>query len=124
VVVTGIRVVENTIGDLADDLASIARNAQPRLSGVVRRNVNVGLREAKRLARRKAGPHGENYYKRLSGEMTGLLEGEYGPEGDPKTDFVGVGFRHGLNTDLPNSADVVGPKFLKDVGDELDRWFW
>ena len=115
---------ENTIGDLADDLAGIPENLAFRLPLVVRRNINEGNRIAKRLARAKAGPHGTNYYKRLTAEMTGTLEGEYGPEGDPKTEFVGVGFRHGINTDLPQSADEIGPKFAKDVGDEIDGAFW
>ena len=119
-----IKVRENTLGDLANDLTNIATTTKPKLARVVRKNINEGTKIAKGFARAKAGPHGKNYYKRLSAEMTGPLEGEYGPEGDPKTDFVGVGFRHGVNLDLPNSADLIAEKFIKDVGDVVDGQFW
>lgn len=119
----GVRVTHD-LDNLADDLARIAAEAKPKLSKVVKRNVEAGNRIAVRLAREKSGPHGKNYYKRLSAEMTGPLQGEYGPEGIPKSDFVGAGFRHGVNLDLPNSADLIGPKFGRDVLDEAGSWFW
>ena len=55
--------------------------------------------------------------------MTALVW-EYGPTGSPKSEFVGVGFRHGLNTDLPRSSDIVGPKMANAVQDLPGRWFW
>lgn len=119
-----IRVRDNNTGDLADDLAGIAARAPGDMSVVVRKNINAGNVIARRFARAKAGIHGKNYYKRLSAEMTGLLRGEYGPTGIPKSDFVGVGFRHGVNLDLPNSADIIAPKFARDVSHLADRWFW
>lgn len=97
--------VRHHIDRLADDYAAIPgefdRKAPAAVSGAGR----LGLELAKALAREKAGPHGAAYYKRLGMDKTGPLEVEYGPDGVPKTDFVGVGFRHGRNTDLPKSAD-------------------
>ena len=115
----------HTIDDLADDLRAIAARAPGDLSRTVKRNVEAGNKLAQRNAREKSGRHGKAFYKRFTAEMTGKLEGEYGPEGFPKSEFVGAGFRHGgINTDLPRSADVQGPKLAADVRDLLDKWFW
>ncbi|MCW2496403.1 hypothetical protein [Jatrophihabitans sp.] len=114
----------DTIDALARDLRSIAVRADKDLSKVVRRNVKEGTAQAKTLARAGAGKHGKAYYKRISGEMTGPLSGEFGPTGSPKTEFVGVGFRHGHNMDLPRTADIIGPQMAGDVDDAVDKWFW
>ena len=116
--------VFHTIGDLADDLRAIAVRADKDLSKVVRRNVREGTAQAKVFAKASAGPHGKAFYKRISGEMTGPLSGEFGPTGEPKTEFVGVGFRHGNNLDLPRTADIIGPQMAGDVDDVVDSWFW
>lgn len=118
-----IRVID-TIGDLSRDLAGIARQAKPDLARVVRKNAEEGTRLAKGFAREKAGPHGSAYHKRISAEAITPLIWEYGPTGEPKSDFVGVGFRHGINTDLPRSSDIVGPRLANDVQDLPGRWFW
>lgn len=122
--------VTHSIGDLFADLSKIATETRPRMRGVVRDGVKVGTQLARQYAKENAGPHGKNYYKRITSNMRrdlGLfgntISGEYGPEGIPKTDFVGAGFRHGINTDLPRSADVVGPSFLRSVDDEVDDMF-
>lgn len=117
-------VVHHDIGDLADDLTAAVVDFQRQGAQAVRRNVRRGNALARGFARESAGPHGKNYYKRLTAEMTGPLSGEYGPEGEPKSEFVGVGFRHGVNLDLPKSADLIGPTFAKDVGDIVDGLFW
>ena len=117
--------VTDTIGDLADDMRAIPAKFETRAPKVVAKNAREGNKRAQIIARTKAGPHGKNYWKRLTSEMTGPLSAEYGPEGDPKTDFVGVGFRHGgNNNDLPESADLQAPKFVKDIGDIVDGLFW
>lgn len=116
--------VTHDIHDLSDDLAGLPVKLGRALPPVVKRNAHEGNRTARKFARTKAGPHGKNYYKRLTVEMTGPYSAEYGPEGDPKTEFVGAGWRHGVNLDLPNSADLIGPKLASDVGDVLDRLFW
>lgn len=117
--------VRGGVGDLADDLAAIPAKAAPRLVGAVKRNVNQGNALARTFARESSGPHGKNYYKRITAEMTGTYEGEYGPTGDVVGNAVGAGWRSGPpNTDLPRSADIIGPKFADDVGDAIDGLFW
>lgn len=115
--------VRHTIDRLADKYEKIPAEAIIGLNRIVRDNVDYGRDLAKALARESAGPHGKNYHKRISSEMTGLLEGEWGPTGEPKTDFIGVGFRHGINTDLPQSADKVVPAVAADVRRLITRLY-
>lgn len=118
-------VVHHTIGDLANDAAAIAVNAQAKLVPVVRRNVNAGLQSAQEFAKAASGIHGLNYYKRITAEMTGPLEGEFGPHGAVRGRAVGAGWRnHPENLDLAKAADIIGPKFADEVGDEAEGWFW
>lgn len=117
--------VTHDIDDLASDLAAIPVKFAKQAPRVIKKDAHEGNMLARKLARANAGPHGKNYYKRLTSELTGPLTAEYGPEGDPKTDFVGVGFRNsGPNMDLPNSADFIGPKFAYHVGVLADGLFW
>lgn len=117
--------VRGGVADLAADLTKIPPRAAGQMATVVKRNVEQGNRLAQRFARGSSGPHGKNYFKRLSAEMTGPLEGEYGPTGDVVGNAVGAGWRNGPpNTDLPRSADIQGPKFAKDAGKILDKVFW
>lgn len=125
-----VRVVHG-IDDLASDLQAIAARVRPDMRAVVRDGVRVGTQLAKANAKAGAGPHGKHYHKRISGEMHGdlglfgnTISGEYGPTGIPKSEFVGVGFRSGHNTDLARSADIVGPSFLRSVDDAVEDWFW
>jgi hypothetical protein len=116
--------VHHTIGDLAGDMRRIPSALVKQGNQIIRRNIRAGNIEARRLARRKAGKHGRDYYKRISSEMTGVLEGEWGPSATKGGDYVGAGWRHGENTDLPQSQDLIAPKFHKDVDDMLDDLFW
>lgn len=119
-----IRVV-HTIDGLFDDLKAMPAKEARELPRIVKANIEYGNKLAQSIARGHAGPHGTNYYKRLSAEMTGPTSGEYGPTGTPKSNFIGAGFRNSApNMDLPNSADVMGPQAAKDVRDMLDRLFW
>lgn len=115
--------VSNDLSDLAGDMARIPAEAKLDMSEAVYKNVQAGERYAKGIARRESGPHGKAYYKRITSEMTGALEGEWGPHagGTP----VGGGWRHGPgNLDMPKSAEIVGPRFARDVENLPDRWFW
>lgn len=116
--------VEHTIGDLASDMRRIPAQVVKQGNQIIRRNIRAGSMETRRLARRKSGLHGRNYFKRISSEMTSLLEGEWGPSAVEGGKYLGAGWRHGENTDLPQSQDLVGPKFHKDVDDMLDGLFW
>lgn len=115
--------VRHTIDRLADKYEKIPAQAMVGMNRIVRENVDYGRDLAKALAREQAGPHGQNYYKRITSEMTGPLEGEYGPTGSPKTEFVGVGFRSGINTDLPQSADKVTPAAAADLRRLITRLY-
>lgn len=117
--------VTHTIGGLRRDMEKIARQTKPKMATVVKRNTNYGTKVTQGIARAAAGPHGTNYWKRISGELVGPLVGEYGPTGDVVGNAVGAGWRHGPpNTDLEKSLDIVGPKFAKDVGKAADGLFW
>lgn len=120
----------HSIGDLATDLEEIAVETRPAMRGVVRDGLKVGTALARTYAKERSGPHGKDYYKRIDSSMnrglglfSSTISGEYGPRGIPKTDFVGAGFRNGHNTDLPRSADVVGPSFLRSVDDAVADLF-
>ena len=116
-------IVHNDLSDLAGDMAAIPSKFRAKAPGVVRKNVSAGNKIAQGIAKAKSGPHGKAYWKRLTAEMTGPLEGEYGPHdgGTP----VGAGWRHGAgNHDLPQSADIIGPKFADAVLDVADGLFW
>lgn len=119
-----VRVTHNGVADLARDMEALPVKAASAFAGTVRTDLFEGNEIAKGFAKAGAGPHGKNYFKRLSAEMTGPYSGEYGPEGTPKSNFVGVGFRHGTNMDLPNSADIIGPKLAKDLRKDVDGLFW
>lgn len=115
--------VRHQIDRLADDYAEIPVKAVVQMRNIVSENIDYGRDLAKALARAGAGPHGKHYYKRISSEMTGLLEGEFGPDGTPKTEFVGVGFRSGTNKDLPAAADALPASVSRDVRMMLTRLF-
>ncbi|RNL63646.1 hypothetical protein EFK50_07845 [Nocardioides marmoriginsengisoli] len=122
--------VTHSIGDLSSDLTEIAVQTRPRMRGVVRDGIKVGTQLSRQFAREKAGPHGSRIWKRINSNMDrglGLfgntISGEFGYDGVPKSDFVGAGFRHGINTDLPRAADIVGPSFSRSVNDEVGDMF-
>lgn len=117
--------VRHTMHDMAGDLAGLPAKVDIGLARAVRKNVEQGNAIAQGIARAASGPHGSAYYKRITGEMTGAHEGEYGPHGDVAGNAVGAGWRSGVvNTDLDKSLDIQGPKFAKDVGDVVDGIFW
>jgi hypothetical protein len=112
------------VGDLARDLEGVAVRVKPDMRGVVNESRKSAEMRARGFAREKAGPHGKDYHKRISSEMTGELAAEIGPSGVPKSNFVGAGFRHGVNTDLPRTADIVGPEMAAGVRRKIGGWFW
>ncbi|WP_436702404.1 hypothetical protein [Nocardioides sp. BYT-33-1] len=107
--------VHHRIDRLARRQENAAVEFAPKARRAVKQSTQFGRDLARALAREGAGEHGEHYWKRINAELTGTLEGEFGPDGTPKTEFVGVGFRHGRNTDLPKVADKVGPDLAARV---------
>lgn len=117
--------VTHTLADLERDMIRVARKARSDMAEVVRLNTARGMGLARDSARKHSGPHGRLYFKRISMDMNGPLEGVYGPTGDVEGNAVGAGYRNGNdNLDLKRSADVIGPRFAREVHDLPDKWFW
>jgi hypothetical protein len=116
--------VHHTLDGLARDLVTISKAVPFQGRAVVRKNIEAGNLIAQNIAKKAAGPHGKDYYQRLSAEMTGPLIGEYGPWGPPKSDYVGVSGTVGAMRDLEKSAARIAPRFQRDVGKMADRLFW
>jgi hypothetical protein len=116
--------VTHTLDDLESDCRKITTGARTACARAVKKNVKLGEKTEQQIARGASGPHGRLYYKRITSEMFSPLEGEWGPTGEVVGNAVGAGWRHGVNTDSQKSADIVGPKFAKDVSDIADSLFW
>lgn len=119
--------VRHRIDNLGDRLESTITRLHVAAPRVVKDNADYGRDLAKALARAKAGPHGSAYYKRINSESTNEAgadwSAEFGPDGSPKTEFVGVGFRSGTNTDLERAAAAAGPSMARDVGKMIRGMF-
>jgi hypothetical protein len=116
--------VEHNIGALAADCRTIAVTTQPRAAKIVKANVKEAEKVMRGFARASAGPHGKNYFKRVTSTMTTPLSGEVGPTGDVSKS-VGGGWRNGPpNTDMPKTADIMGPKFASAIAAMADDLFW
>lgn len=120
--------------DLESDLGKIPTAMYRQGRGIVRDSVRDGGMTARRIARAASGPHGSNYYKRITWDRSasafagfggGEITGEYGPTGDVVGNAVGAGWRHGPpNTDLEQSLDIIRPQFHRRVDAMLDSLFW
>lgn len=107
--------VHHTIDRLAADQAAAPVTFAAKAPAAVKGAADFGRDLARALAREKSGPHGKAYWKRINSERTGTLTAEFGPDGTPKTEFVGAGFRHGRNTDLPVAADKAAADLAERV---------
>ena len=125
--------VTHNLDDLQRDLERIGPEFYKQGSAVVRRSASEGGKIARMFARENSGPHGKDYWKRITWDRSaravsafggGSITAEYGPEGFPKTEFVGAGWRHGTNTDLEKSMDLIGPIMAGYTRDILDDLFW
>lgn len=119
--------VTSHLDALAADMAAIPVRAVKDGSKVVRKNLREGNRLAKAFAKNSAGSHGKLYPLAFSAEMTSALAGEYGP--DAAKPQGGMSFEYGSRNqpphlDLNRSADIIGPKFARDVDDMIGRLFW
>lgn len=124
-----IRVDHRDITWLAVDQTEIAAGVAKQARPIVKKNVHLGWRTERAIARAASGLHGKRYFNRITEDMSGgfqgavtsIYSGEWGPHdgGTP----VGAGWRHGVNTDSAKSADIVGPKFFHDVDDMVAGLF-
>lgn len=114
--------VTHTVDKLDREMRRVPGKVARRSAKVTKTSVEQGEAMLVRIAKKKAGPHGSNYYKRISSEMLSSYVGEFGPEGDVDNNAVGASWRNGPpNTDLAQTADVIGPRFAKNAGKILDN---
>lgn len=121
-----IRVIDS-IDDLADDLRAIAVDSVVDMADTVKKNADTGVRYARGFAKQSAGKHGKHYPKSLTTEAHSPLVWEYGP--DSAMPQGGMSFEFGSRNqpphlDLAKSADMIAPRFARDVANLPDRWFW
>lgn len=110
----GVRVI-STLDDLASAYSDVPDRLRSGARRVARNAAEDQRTEWRRISRSRAGPHGERFYKRITSEATGPAEYEVGPEGIPKSEFVGVGYRSGGNDDGLMAADLMTPRFHRRV---------
>lgn len=119
--------VTHTIGDLADDLRSMAVRVPAEEEKAVRKVALIGNALAKGFAKESAGRHGKHYHKAFTAERVGTAEWEYGP--DAAMPQGGMSFEFGSRNqpphlDLARSADLAGPRLSEEAQALLDRLFW
>lgn len=127
--------VNHDIGDLANDLADIAKDSPKEMVKVVREGLKVGNSLAVDFAKKSSGKHGKHYPKSFSTEMHGIrggfgvyaISGEYGPDASKRQG--NMSFERGsrnqpAHLDLNRSADIIGPAFLGEVDRMVARLFW
>lgn len=115
------------VGDLAADLRNITVVSARDMADTVKTNAESGQRLARGFAKSSAGAHGKHYPKSITTEALGPMKWEYGP--DASMPQGGMSFEFGSRNqpphlDLARSADIVGPRFAREVGRLPDRWFW
>lgn len=119
--------VVHTLRDFEGDQRDVAVKATRDMRDVVADNLRAGNDLARSSARRTAGAHGKHYHRAFDWEMTGLTQGEYGP--DANMPQGGMSFERGSRNqpphlDLAKSADAVRLRFAADAARLPDRWFW
>jgi len=127
--------VEDTIGDLAKDLAAIPRKVPADCRRVVREGVRAGNMLAKGYAKDTSGTHAKLYpgtfttqTSSFSGFGASVYSGEYGPESRGQGNLASIlenGSRNNKpHLNLARSADIIGPSFAQEVRALPDKWFW
>lgn len=124
--------VLHDLGDLANDMGSIATRAPKDMRDVVKHNIHEGNRIAKAHASEQHTMFGDadiEYPPSFTAEMTGPLQGEYGPDSAIGDGSQAEGYEHGsINSpphhDMARSYDVIAIEFPLDVDDMVRGWFW
>lgn len=132
-----VRVYHADVTDLSRDFQRSARRVPGALTRVTRAAVHEGYVTARKFAKATARRHGKHYPPTITGQMTGPTKGEWGPDLELQraTMFRRSGSARGWSyedgsvnqpphNDLANSADVVVPKWWKDIDDIAAAAFW
>jgi hypothetical protein len=115
-----VRRTTHTLADAARDLEKVPGKIATEGSAIVHRNGDRANRITRAIARKKAGPHGENYFKRVTADMVTPLKVEVGPSALLGTRYVGVGGTAGVNRDLEEALTKVTPQFVRDAEKFMD----
>jgi hypothetical protein len=117
--------VEHTIGDLLSDEAKIISQAKRDLPKVVRRNVKEGGLLTQRIAQGASGPHGKNYYKRITLGDDRPAVWRVRPDRHRRRQRGRRRLASQAREHRPREVlDIIGPKFARDVGNIADDLFW
>lgn len=124
--------VHNQLDDLAHDTRTVANRARRDMTAVVRKNTREGNRIAKAFASEQHTMFSDadiEYPPSFTWEMLSPLEGEYGPDQAIGDGSQSPGYEFGsINSpphfDLARSVEAIQHRFLWDVQDLPDRWFW
>lgn len=111
----------NAIPETARDLQAVPVTIAAEGGAIVHRNGESLNRLARAIGKKKAGPHGSNFFKRISAEMLTPLSVEVGPSALLGERYTGVGAPGGPERDLKEALAKVAPEFAKDVADLRDR---
>lgn len=120
------------IGDLANDITSVARRAPKDMHDVVKHNAHEGNRLAKGFASEQHTMFGDadiEYPPSFTVERIGPLAYEYGADSTIGDGSKSPGYEHGsINSpahhDHARSADIISVEFPLDVDDMVRSWFW
>lgn len=104
-----IRDLEAVPGEIYGNGGAIVHNDGERLN-----------RFARNISRAKAGPHGKDFFKRISATMVGPLAIEVGPSALEGTRYTGVDSEGGPGRDLDEALDKIRPVFHKHAAELMD----
>lgn len=123
--------VTHSIGDLADDLRTVATSTPRRMAGVVKDAATRGNRNAKAFASEDHTMHSDvdiEYAPTFTVERITPLSYEYGPEARGEGNKAS-GYEFGSvnqaspHRNLDRSVDIEAVEFPLDVSDEM-RLIW
>lgn len=123
-----IRVTVVHLNPSAPDLLRVVARIPVDMARTVKANVEQGGRKAANNSRRTSGTHGKHHPASITAEMTGVMQGEWGPDrAKPQGDMdfeYGSGNQTAPHLPVTKSGDVQVPKWHRDTSKAIDRWFW
>ncbi|GAB2970273.1 hypothetical protein [Nocardioides montaniterrae] len=118
-------IVTDTLDDLQHDLEDAAAKMQRSVTSALNDAQKLGTQVARRHAQAASGPHGKNFYKRITGEMLTPTSAEFGITADQRGEPVGAGFRHGPpNRDLAAAGDKAAAELAWQIRSAIDGVLW